>query len=143
MNNAIDDIHKYDGQLYKPKQFYENNNYDKKELLSEFIKTIDIKDPELKLYAIRGLEIIKNDIDTKSNFVTSDNIYAEDILIGIFLLTKKYIIDPEILTTTYINIGEQMKHMFQTNGFCPIGRSRCIQIYIYLKDYIDKNHYQN
>jgi hypothetical protein len=138
------DIHKYDCKLSKPSNFYDDFNYDKKELMTELIQHFSTfsKQNDIKIYGLRGLEIIKNDINSKANYVTTDNIYAEDILIGIFILLKKYITDKEIIETTYHQISEQMKHMFETNGLCPIGRSRSIQIYQYLKDHINQKHFQ-
>lgn len=130
------DIHLFDGKLYKSPQHYsqESSRDHKQSLLTLLHTLIQEKKPTNHDYGSRGIVLIQNDISLPPNFNTPDNVYAEDIIIAIYILLLK-VTDESVVISVLEEMCLQFKDMFDTNGLCPIGRCRNIQILMFLEDY--------
>ena len=128
------DIHVFDGMLDKTIRDSPKTPIEKSIIISNMIVLIitRIQEP-LRQFGVKVLSIIKNDINSPANYLQSDNIRAEDVVVGIYerIVKEK---DIEVVDTVLNEICNQSMDLVMTNGYCPSGRvTRLIQIYNFLK----------
>lgn len=135
------DIHGViDGKLIKYNIITRFSKEDKQNIITALIGLVNTySNSEIKDFGIKGLSVIRQDANELPNYHSTDNIYACDVLIEISIMIQS-IKDEEIISTACNHLCEQMKDMIITNGFCPSGRSRCFQVYMFLRDYLDKTY---
>ena len=122
MSKVFRNVHIYDGHLkgiYTDEHKYSNS--EKRELIESFAKILS-KQPALKMLAL-----ILKDINNGSNYDSSNDIDASDVLATI--LTHK------VMTKDIVKLLEEQLVDTFSLGQCPQGRStRMIQIYNIIKD---------
>jgi hypothetical protein len=141
--NTFPDIHQVcDGKLFNygiVKNRYSNE--DKHRIISSLINLVNEEaNPEIKIYGIHGLSLIKNNIGTLANYQAMDDISADDVVVEICDLLSKEL-DKEVLLTVTNHIAEQLKDSLLSSGTCPTGlTSRMYNIYMFLRDKNDGVH---
>lgn len=122
--------HYYDGKL-KSNKFNSISTKDIKEVefnkLITFIQKDQTCNVNIRITAIRAVQLIKNSIGKSPNYDSTNEIYADDIL---FHICKKF--HNDILTY----LIEQLSDII-TSGQCPQGRViRLIQVFACLDDIV-------
>lgn len=127
-----------DGKLYTYNIQTQYDNETKKNYITKLIQlVVEHADANIRLFGVRGLEIIRDATGTCNNWLDTDKLYADDICVEIFKMMSQ-ITDKEVISTVVNNISEQMSDMIQTNGFCSSGRVvRLMNIYMFLRDYFE------
>lgn len=138
---SFPDIHKViDGKLTNHNIRTRFSNIDKQRLIESLISLInDRANPSIKQYGISGLRLIQKDVGSAPNWQGCDGLFADDVLADICEMIS-IIKDSDIINTAINHIAEQMSDMIKTNGTCPTGRLRVMQIYVFLKDYLQTKH---
>ena len=112
-------VHMFDGRLVKVP--IQNRTINEKNILFRvFMERINRIIPVKYSVIIRNLEVIINDTQQPANYLSSDNIYADDILAEIIdIMMRKRDID--IMTVLF----EELLDI--ETGRCPSGR--CVRLY--------------
>lgn len=138
--HSFRDIHYLDGKLYKYNFSNKMSNLDKQKIIVCLIGLINERaNREVKDFGVHGLKVIAQEVGTRANYSSPDNLVAEDILVAIGEALVE-VNDDEVIDTVVNHISEQMSDLIKTNGWCPQGRcTRLFSVYMFLQDYLDQN----
>lgn len=110
---------------------------DKQKLIDGLIKLVnDRANESIKASGVQALIVISRDAGQAPNWQGVDGIFVDDVLAEICALLIE-VKEQEVIDTVLNHLCEQFSDMINTSGWCSSGRLRVIQVYMFLKDYLN------